>query len=145
MTDITIRYRNCDIPYLIFQGIRGTKSFTAIEKYLRGLKNNEKYDSDVLSIKRIEEEFSRERMITNYLRVQKGQKPNQYTLHNFIETLFTKCIRFLFLYIPINSKLYLGVKNIIMVIDKILYQYSLIKHTIILMTEDLRLRCIDFV
>lgn len=145
MTDITIRYRNCDIPYLIFQGIRGTKSFTAIEKYLRGLKNNEKYDSDVLSIKRIEEEFSRERMITNYLRVQKGQKPNQYTLHNFIETLFTKCIRFLFLYIPINSKLYLGVKNIIMVIDKILYQYSLIQHTIILMTEDLRLRCIDFV
>ncbi|ORD95011.1 TAF2 [Enterospora canceri] len=142
---IIIRYRNCDIPFLIMQGIRANKSFTGIEKYLRSLKHMEKYDTDALPIRRTEEEYTRERMIVTHMEQKQGGSNKHYTLANFLDSLYSKSIRFVFLCIPITSKVYLGCKNMVSVIEKTLYQHSTIQKTVTLLDEVTRKEAIDFV
>ncbi|OQS55541.1 taf2 [Ecytonucleospora hepatopenaei] len=143
---VSLKYRNCDVPFLISQSLRVTKCFTAIEKYLRGLKYTDKYDTEVLPFKRTEDEFTREKLTIAYLsHKQKSSNVNEYfTLRNYIDILYKKSFRFIFLYVPYNSKLYIGCKTMLNAMERCIYQYALIPEKVAIMNELLRQECVAF-
>ena len=139
-TGVTVVYRNCDLPYLIIQAIKETKSYTSIEKQLRAIKQTDKYDSEVVLIRKLEEIYSRDKCILSHIHKLK----TKFNVRNFLEDLYRKCIRYIFLYVPVNSKIYLGCKSIINAIDKCIWTYSHIQKEVTLMNDDLRNICIKF-
>lgn len=148
-TNVVIKQRNCDIPQIIIQTIRGVKSFTAVEKYLRQLRYMEKYDSEAVPVKRIEEEFTKEKLVLAHMRNKNKDTSDtsveKYTLRSFLDHLYRKCFRFVFLYVPVNSKLYLGCKSVVNAMEKCVYQYTTIPKKVVCLNGVLRDKCIEFV
>ncbi|KAL6122261.1 taf2 [Nucleospora cyclopteri] len=146
--EIKVKYRNCDIPALIFTAMKHSKSFTSIEKYLRSIKEAI-FDSFPFPLKKVYENFPKEELVKTERKKLNNlcditPHANRMCLCNYLEQTF-KSIRYVFAHAPINSKLYFGCKSIANSIERVLFQYNLIPAMVVPMDDLLMGKCREFI